>query len=140
MSKKLYTNNSAISIPKVLCDAEYGGSALIKLIDYNTLFVTAAVKGALLDLLKNNSIPLLASPCMSNETVVSNKCAEIVEAYEKRDGIYARIIPKGEKSRIVRHMLTDSGRMVNSKLVGILTSEFPYLLKTVSYIRLCNTI
>lgn len=140
MSKKAYTNNNAISTPKVLPGGEHKGQLLIKLVDYKTLFVTVALRAKLLNMIKNKNIPLLASPCMSDETIASNKCAEIIEVSEKKDGIYARIIPKGNKERVVKHMFVDGGASICARLVGTITKEDPYLLKTVSYIRLYSSV
>jgi len=140
MSKKQYTNNNAISIPKVLTGIGSGGSLELKVVDYSTLLVTAALKAKLLNMFKNKDVPLLATPCMSDETIASNKCAEIIEVYEKKDGIYARIIPKGKKERVVKYMFADSDYPINVKMVGTLTKEIPYLLKSLDYVRLYSTV
>lgn len=82
------------------------------------LLVTDAIKDQLYDNLKNNIIPILACPSLTDNSVLTNRCAIIRDVEITSIGIRALLEPAGNKAKIFKTMIDADQYPIQVKLIG----------------------
>lgn len=96
---------------------QYG--AWIKLVDGVSHGLSPEMFSIIKERILDGSIPILASPNLSNETVETHCCGKVLEIKETRDCIYGFVVPYGAKAKIYKEMLCTTHCSFYAKLVGI---------------------
>lgn len=83
----------------------------VRLVDMQSADFSALLRHNVVRLIEQGDVPILSSPCLSDQTPESNRCATVLKVKVIDGYVCGLLKPEGKKARVFRQMIRDQRKI-----------------------------